>query len=213
MKFVSRYAHFGFNVYGGSFRWTRDSSGNERQTTDVPHFYAQFKTGGLDIDEQAAAIEQFTAINPEHPFGAHPKMTEDVINAQEAMMEGEAHNGHEAFLPYQRLGVFDTANPSQCPPALREDAEAALLGAGEFGVDLVRIDNYNLVPPWPSYPTAANANAEKLVAFAKQGGMEFAQVLRYELATLARPSLVKAFAEAEAEQSRERAEARELAVQ
>lgn len=198
MKFISRYGKFAFNADPGTQRWVTDASGNSRQVNNNDGLWLQFLPGGLSLEEQQAALEQFTRINPSHPFGASPKMHDDVISAQEALAEGEAHNAHEGYMPYQGLGRFDTEDKTQCPPAQREAAEAALLGASEFGVDLIRIDNYNLTPPWPTYPTAATAKVEGIISFAKQGGYDFREILRYEKGTLARKGVVEAL-EAEVE--------------
>lgn len=198
MKFISRYGKFGFNADPGTQRWVTDASGNSRQVNNNDGLWLQFLPGGLSIDEQQAALEQFTRINPAHPFGASPKMHDDVISAQEALAEGEAHNAHEGYMPYQGLGRFDTEDPAQCPATKREAAEAALLGSSEFGVDLIRIDNYNLVAPWPTYPTQATAKVDGIISFAKQGGYDFREILRYEKATHARKGLIEAI-EAEIE--------------
>lgn len=193
MKFISKYAKFGFNASPGTQKWVTDSSGNSRQVDNNDGIYLQFAPGGLTLDEQQAALEQLTRVNALHPFGATPKMNDDVISAQEALAEGEAHNAHDGFSPYQRLGRFDTEDPTQCPARIKDAAEAALLAANEFGHDLFRIDNYNLVPPWPTYPEAANAKLEGVLAYAKQGGLDFRQILRYEKATTARKAWITAF--------------------
>lgn len=192
MRFISKYAKFGFNVRGAVQEWVRDSSGASRQISVDSGLYLQFKPGGLTYEEQLACTDIFTKVNPLHPWGAAPKMHDDVINAQEALAEGEAHNAHDGFLPWQRIGLFDTEDKTQCPPQCKEEAEQALLNSDEFGIDLFRIDNFNLVAPWPAYPTADTAKIEGIIGFAKQGGMDFKQILRYEKATTARPGLMAA---------------------
>lgn len=212
MRFVSKYARFGFNVRGGSMRWVRDSSGNERQISNGDDIYLTFKPGLLRAEEHETAVELFTNVNPLHPFGASPKMHDDVISAQEALAEGEAHNAHDGFMPFQRIGVFDTDDPQQCPGAWKEAAEEGLLKASEFGVDLFRIDNYGLKAPWPSYPTEANASAAGIINFAKQAGFDLEKVLRYEQATTQRKGLTAALETAIAEQQAERSEEQALAI-
>lgn len=212
MKFVSRYANFGFNVEPSSQRWVTDASGNSRQVDNNDGIFLQFKPRGLSYDEQQAAVEIFTKRNPQHPFGASPKMTEDVISAQEALAEGEAHNAHDGFLPFQRIGVFDTEDPSQCQAKWQERAEEALISSMEFGIDLFRIDDYNLIAPWPTYPTAENAKVEGILTFINQGGYHPADVLRYEKATTKRKALMVALETAIAERDAAQVEDQQLAI-
>lgn len=212
MRFISKYAKFGFNVRAEGQRWVKDSSGAERQLGLGDGLYLQFKPGLLTYEEREAAVEIFTRNNPEHPWGAAPKMHDDVISAQEALAEGEAHNAHDGFLPWQRIGLFDTDDPSMCPPAHKLEAEEALLNSMELGIDLFRVDNYNLVAPWPTYPEAATAKVESIIGFAVQGGYDFHQILRYEKATTNRKGLVEALEQKIAEQDQARAEEQALAV-
>lgn len=212
MRFVSLYAKFGFNVRGATQQWVQDSSGASRQISVDSGLYLQFKPGSLTPEEQITATEIFTRKNPLHPWGAAPKMFDDVISAQEALAEGEAHNAHDGFLPWQRIGVFDTEDRTQCPPQFQQEAEQALLNSQEFGIDLFRIDNYNLVAPWPSYPTAATAKVEAIIGFAKQGGIDFKQILRYEKATTARTGLMAALQAELDEQDQAAVEEQALAI-
>lgn len=202
MLFVCKYAKHRHVINGGTMRWVKDSAGNDSQIDNGDFFWAEFVTGGLDTHDQALAIQEFTRINPSHPFGAEPLMIDGTINQMDAASEGETSNTHEAYFPYQRLSRFDTEDGRMCPERWREATEKVLLESTEYGRDIIRIDILDLVPPWPTYDTMDEA---EIVPFALTGGYDIKYVLRYEKATRRSPvigrDLTKALREHEAREA------------
>jgi hypothetical protein len=120
-----------------------------------------------------------------------PGVEEGNINVQDALEEGYTTTAHEAYDPYLNMALFDSNNPAQCPPERKEAVEAFLLGHYELGRSFVRVDNYNLTPPWPTYPVEGDVDVEKFMRFVKAGGFA-AAALQYEEEASNRPEIVEA---------------------
>lgn len=198
MKFVSTSAHYRMSISGGGQRAITHGSGITEfiPNSEDPPVIAQFEVKTLSSAEITAAQEQLLG-GPlgRHVFGSVPGRDEGNINILDAMDEGYASTAHDGFEPWQNLSTFDTANPQQCKPQHREEVEAYLLNHYELGRAYVRVDNYNLSLPWPTYPVKGAVDTDSIVKFAKVGGL-LETALVYEENTAARPELIEALREA-----------------
>lgn len=210
MLFVSRFANYRHGVSPGSMRWVRDPSGSERQIDGGDFFWAEFKLGGLELHQQELAVQEFTRINPEHPWGAQPLTGDGTINMQDAASEGEISNSFEGYLPYQRLSRFDTEDGRMCTERWRAATEEALLGSTDLGRDFILLDLLDLTQPWPTYDAVDDPN--QAAKYALFGGLRLEPIIRYEKATLNRPAWIAALNVALKQQELQRAEAEALTV-
>lgn len=192
MKFVSKHANHSISIDGGTSKAVVHPSGVTEFISNGDVYEANFKPSILTLAEIDAAKEQFID-GPlgRFAFGSMPGVEEGNINIQDAMEEGYTTTAHESYDPYLHMALFDTANPAQCPPHRREEVEAFLLGHYELGRSYVRVDNYNLTPPWPTYPIEGDVDVEKFMRFVKAGGLA-AVALQYEEAAANREELVEA---------------------
>jgi hypothetical protein len=96
-----------------------------------------------------------------------------------------------------------------CPPDLKEKVEDWLLNHYELGRDYVRVDNYNIAPPWPTYPIAGEYKVADVLTFAKVGGLVNAALV-YEKAAGGRQDLIVALEQAADEQTKRELEQADL---
>lgn len=217
MKFVSRYARHAITYNGGTRQVILSPSGVTEFIDRGDLLQVQFDLRTLTPYEIDAAKEQlFNAgqtpgVEGQHhqAFGSMPSRDEGLINVEEGLAAGYADLNYQPYDVYQNLGSYDTAEPTQCPPEHREGIESFLLNHNEFGTSFVRVDNYNLAPPWPRYPMGDTVNVADVVRFAKVGGL-VEQALAYERATVARPELVALLEEAFAQELEEEREKQAL---
>jgi hypothetical protein len=199
MKFVSRHPQGVVTIIDATEKAEVLQGGQTRYVPDQREFAAQFVVRTLSEAEIKAAQDQFyMGLGPD-AFGSVPGRDAGNINIQDAAEEGYASTAHEGFDIYQRLSTFDTEDPTQCPPQYREAAEEILSNHYANGFDWCRVDNYNLSPPWPTYPTGDNPNVEGVVQFAKLGGFVNAAIV-YERATRNHPNLIALLEEAQEEE-------------
>lgn len=209
MLFVSKFAAYRHVISPGSMRWVRDPSGAERQVDNGDFFWAEFKLGGLTPAQQDIAIQEFTKINPIHPFGALPHQHDGTINQMDAASEGETGNAHEGYMVYQRLSRFDTEDGRMCPERWRDATEECLLASPDFGRDMLRIDQAELELPWATY---AEMTPDEVVAFATAGGFDIDKIIRYEKGTQKRTEYGRALLKAQKEQAARKTESEALTV-
>lgn len=206
MKFVSRHGGHSISVDGGASRPVLSREGVTTWIESAPILQADFKVRVLTPTEIDAAKEQMFlhAKDGNNVFGAVPSSEPGLLGVEEGVAAGYGHLNYEGYDPYQGLGSFDTEDPLQCPPDRRHEVEQFLLSCNEFNQSFVRVDNWNLTPPWPTYPTG-DINAEtiaSLVRFAKAGGL-LVPAINYEKSGPSRPELVAAFEAALAEEQKE----------
>jgi hypothetical protein len=176
-----------------------------------PKLKAIFVHRTLSHVEIEAAKAQILNNGGPYAFGSVPGRDEGNINVQDAMLEGYTSTAHTGYDVYQNLTVFDTADPGMCPPAERTLVEQFMLSHYDLGNLYVRVDDYNLVPPWPTYPVEGDVNVEGVVAYARAGG--FAQAtLDFEINSANRGELVEALELAVAEEAKERADKEALSA-
>lgn len=181
MKFVSVHPGYRITVSSGTQRAVVHPSGVTEFMPNDDTFTAEFKLKTLSVAEIAAATEQLLS-GPQgrFAFGSTPGRDEGNINILDAMDEGYTSTAHDGYDPYQNLSTFDTKDEAQCPAKWREPTEAYLLGHYEKERAYVRVDDYNITPPWPTYPQSGKVNSADLLRFAKAGG--FLEVaLEFEL--------------------------------
>lgn len=199
MKFVSKHPQYVLTIIDATEKAVVLTGGQTRYERDNPGFSANFTVRTLSEAEIKAASDQFyMGIGPD-AFGSVPGRDAGNINIQDAAEEGYSSTAHEGFDVYQRLSTFDTSDPTQCPPQLRDEVEAFMVDHYEVGLAFCRVDDYNLTPPWPTYPTGDNPNVEGVVQFAKLGGFVNAAIV-YERATRNHPNLVALLEEAQEEE-------------
>jgi hypothetical protein len=181
MKFVSTSGGYVININPGTQRAITHPSGVTEFMPNGDLFSAHFKLQTLSMAEITAAQEQFLG-GPlgRFAFGSVPAREEGTINILDAMDEGYTSTAHDGYEPWQNLSTFDTKDPRQCPPELREEVEAYLLASNEYGRAYVRVDNYNLTPPWPTYPVTGVVDIDSIVKFAKVGGLLDAAIVYEE---------------------------------
>jgi hypothetical protein len=178
-------------VVSDSQRAEVDSQGVTRYVQSDPGFLAQWEVKTLSDADITAAKEQILMRGGRYAFGSIPGSDEGNINIQDAVDLGYSSTAHDSFDVYQRLSLFDTEDPAQCPPQYREMTEEFLCGHYELGLDYVRVDNYNLTPPWPTYPIEGDVDVKKLVEFAVTGGL-VGPALAFEMASAKRQDLIEA---------------------
>ncbi len=203
MLFVSRYAAYRIVVSPGSYRWTKNASGLERQVDNDDHFIADFKVGGLTPHQQDLTVQEFRRINPQGAFGAEPITIDGTINQFDAASEGETSNAHEGYQVWQRISRFDTEDGRMCPLRWKDHAEKAIQESSDFGRDVICLDHLELVLPWPSY---AEMEPGEVARYALAGRYPIDPILRYEKATENREIVVKGLVAARARQEAEDAE-------
>lgn len=211
MKFVSRYAAPNITVESGTQRAITTPSGATVFRDNQDTIEAKFTLKPLDLAEIAAAKEQLyvndvPGRNGNSAFGSMPLRDEGLISVEEGVAAGYSSLAYQAYDVYQNLSSFDTEDPTQCRPENRETVEAFLLGHYEFGRTYVRVDNWNLTPPWPTYPMADELDEKSAVGvayFARKGGM-LPESLAYERSEKRRANLLAALEAAEAEDKSER---------
>lgn len=200
MKFASRHAGHALTFNSGTTRAIVTPSGATSFLDNGDFFNVKFEEARFDAAEIEAAKEQlFSGAKDGNAFGSTPSRDEGLISVDEAVAAGYAHLNYDGYDVYQNLGSFDTNDPRQCPPPIREEVEQFLLGHAEFGVVFVRVDNYNLTPPWPTYPSGPEVNIEAIVRFAKAGGF-LVPTITYEANSESRPALLEALKKALAEE-------------
>lgn len=191
MKFVSRHPNYNLTILDQTQKAEVSPGGATRYVPNDPGFTASFDVRTLSIAEITAAKDQILINGGRYAFGSIPGSDEGNINIQDAADLGYSSTAHTGYDVYQNLSLFDTSDPSQCPPDLRELVEDFMLNHYELGFAFVRVDDYNLTPPWPTYPTKGDVNVEAVVAFAVQGGLVSA-ALSFEEATGQRPDMLVA---------------------
>jgi len=170
VKFVSRHANYKIQVVADTTKAEVLQGGSTRYVPDNRGFDAVFTVRTLSINEIEAAKNQFLqAIGPD-AFGSTPVPMAGNMSVADAVDLGYSSTAHEAYDVYQSLSSFDTSDPAQCPPELREFTEQFLSEHYENGFAFCRVDNYALSAPWPTYPVEGPVNVEAVVAFAKAGG-------------------------------------------
>lgn len=196
MKFVSVHPGYKNTVQSGTQRAVTHPSGVTEFYPNDDSFTAEFKVKTLSIREITAATEQLLG-GPQgrFVFGSHPSRDEGNISPEAAIEMGYTGTAHDGFDPYQQLSTFDTADPMQCPERWREQTEEYLCNHYERERAYVRVDDYNLTPPWPTYPVAGKVDVEALVRFASAGGLLEA-ALEFELGQSQRAPLVAALEKA-----------------
>lgn len=196
MKFVSVHPGYKITVASGTQRAITHPSGATEFISNDDSFTAEFRVQTLSIREITAATEQLLG-GPQgrFVFGSHPSRDEGNIHPDSAIEMGYAGTAHDGFDPYQQLSTFDTADEKQCPERWRELTEEFLANHYERERAYVRVDDYNLTPPWPTYPQAGKVDVEALVRFASAGGLLEA-ALEYELGQAKRAPLVTALEKA-----------------
>lgn len=205
MKLVSPHSNYNINVRPGTQRAVTHPSGVTEFMPNGDLFSCQFVMRTLTTKEITAAQEQLLG-GPlgRFAFGSIPGRDEGNINILDAMDLGYASTAHEGYEPWQNLSTFDTADPTMCPAQDRDEVEAYLLASNEYGRAYVRVDNYNLTPPWPTYPVTGAVDIDSIVKFASVGGLLEAALTfeetasnRDELIEALRAALVVAKAEAD----------------
>lgn len=192
MKFVSRHTGHAITFNSGTTRAVVNTSGATSFIDNGDFLNLKFEQRTLSLAEIEAAKDQlFTGNKDGQAFGSQPSRDEGLINIDEALAAGYADLNYEAYDVYQNLGVFDTEDPRTCPPHLKGEVEEFLLSNPEYGRAFVRVDNYNLTPPWPTYPRGV-CNVPDVVRFAQVGGM-LVDALAYERAGEQRPELLAAY--------------------
>lgn len=201
MKFASRHAGHALTFNSGTTSAIVTPSGATQFLDNGDFFNVKFEEARFDAAEIEAAKEQLFGAAPEgkNAFGSTPSRDEGLISVDEAVAAGYAHLNYDGYDVYQNLGSFNTEDPRQCPPAIREEVEQFMLGHAEYGVVFVRVDNFNLTPPWPTYPQGDVVNVEAVVRFAKAGGF-LVETITYETNVGRRPALVEALKLALAEE-------------
>lgn len=205
MKFVSKFSPYTLGVIQGTQRAEVMSNGVTRYVENTPAFKARFTLKTLNHVEIEAARAQILNNGGPYAFGSIPGRDEGNINIDDAREEGYSSTAHAGYDAYQCLTTFDTEDPAQCPEVFREDVEQFMLSHYELGQAFVRVDDYNLSPPWPTYPTGSEVNVEGVVKFAVMGGFLHAALI-YERSTLGRSDLIAGYEEAQAAEQLAKAE-------
>ncbi len=172
---------------------------------EVPAVRAVFEQRTLSHAEIESARAQILNNGGPYAFGSIPGRDEGNINVQDAMQEGYTSTAHQGYDVYQNLKTFDTADPRQCRPEDREEVEQFMLNHYDLGNMFVRVDDYALTPPWPTYPVDGPVNVEALLNFAKAGGLVDV-VLTFEAAASQREEVLDAFEVASKELAAQREE-------
>lgn len=170
-----------------------------------PAVKAVFTSKTLSHAEIESARAQFLNNGGPYAFGSIPGRDEGNINVQDAVQEGYTSTAHQGYDVYQNLKTFDTADAQQCPPESRSEVEQFMLAHYDLGNFFVRVDDFALAPPWPTYPVEGDVNVDALVAFAKAGGMVDATLV-FEEAVGQREDVIAAFREASMELAAQREE-------
>lgn len=195
MKFVSRYVAPVITVNSGTQRAIILEGGATQFRDNGDMFNVQFEILTLTAAEIDAAKKQLFAgaLGEKPAFGSTPSRDEGILNVDEGAAMGYADLNYEGYDIYQNLSLYDTNDPRMCPPQKRAEVEEFLLGHYEFGHSYVRVDNYDLTPPWPTYPKGVCAYAD-VARFAQVGGL-LNEALAYEQASEQRPELLELYAE------------------
>lgn len=189
MKFVSRHPSYVLTILDATQKAETTPSGVTRYVPGEPGYEAKWMQRTLSVAEIEAAKGQILTNGGRYAFGSSPGRDEGNINIQDAADLGYSSTAHTGYDVYQNLSTFDTNDPMQCPPDLKDMVEEFLMEHYELGYAYVRVDDYNLTPPWPTYPAKGDVNVDAVVAFAKQGGLVSA-ALSYEEAVSQRPDLL-----------------------
>lgn len=206
MKFASRHAGHAITFNSGTTRAIVSPGGATSFIENGDFFNVKFEEARFSAAEIEAAKEQlFSGAKEGNAFGSTPSRDEGLISVDEAVAAGYAHLNYDGYDVYQNLGSFDTEDPRVCPPQIKDEVEQFLLGHQEYGVVFVRVDNYNLTPPWPTYPLGPEVNIANVVRFAQAGGF-LVEALTYEVNVGQRLELIEAYKVALA---KEQAEAEE----
>lgn len=210
MKFVSRYAAPNITVESGTQRAIVSPSGATSFRDNQDAIEAKFTLKPLDVAEIEAAkaqlyVNDVPGRNGNSAFGSMPLRDEGLISVEEGVAAGYSSLAYQAYDVYQNLSSFDTQDPTQCRPEHRETTETFLLGHYEFGRTYVRVDNWNLTPPWPTYPLGDvdDKTADAVAFFARKGGFLPAALI-YERSELQRSNVLAALDAAQAEEMAER---------
>lgn len=196
MKFVSKHAGHTISIEGGSQRPVLNREGVTTFIESAPVLQADFKLRVLSAAEIDAAKEQIFAYSKDgQAFGAVPSLESGLIGVEEGVAAGYGQLNYEGYDPYQGLSVYDTDDPTQCPPDRREEVEAFLLACPEFNVSYVRVDNWNLQPPWPTYSLDPDVKVDGMVKLAQASGF-LVPAINYEKAGPRRANLIAAYEKA-----------------
>lgn len=199
MKFVSVHPGYKITVQSGTQRAVTHPSGVTEFYPNDDAFTAEFKVQALSVREITAATEQLLGgPRGRYVFGSHPSRDEGNISPEAAIEMGYTGTAHDGYDPYQQLSSFDTRDEAQCPERWREQTEEFLVNHYERERAYVRVDDYNLTPPWPTFPVAGKVEVAPLVRFAGQAGLLEA-ALEFELGQSNRAPLVAALETAIAE--------------
>lgn len=190
MKFVSRHGNHKIGIIPQTQSPIVNPSGSTVFVPNQDGFEAVFEIKTLTATEiDAAKTQIFANATDGQAFGSIPKTDSGLLDVQEGIAAGYNRLNYDGYDVYQNLSTFDTSDPLQCPQAQRELIEQYLLNCGEFGRSYVRVDNWNLQPPWPTYPMGDTVNVVHVVKFAQAGGM-LNEALAYERAELQREDLI-----------------------
>lgn len=203
MKFVSRHANYKIQVVADTTRAEILQGGSTRYVPDNRGFDAQFVVRTLSVREIEAAKNQFLQKLGPDAFGSTPVPMAGNMNVADAVDLGYSSTAHTSYDVYQSLSSFDSADPAQCPPELREFTEQFLSEHYENGFAFCRVDNYNITPPWPTYPVEGPVNVEAVVRFAKAGGL-VSEALIFESEGPQRADLMEALNKASHDEAAER---------
>lgn len=204
MKFVAK-AQYTLGIKQAVMRPEVSQNGVTSYRAVEPAVKAVFTQRTLSHSEIEAAKAQILNNGGPYAFGSIPGRDEGNINVQDAAQEGYASTAHTGYDAYQSLTTFDTADPRQCSPENRAEVEEFMLGHYDCGNLYVRVDDYNLTPPWPTYPVQGEVNIEALINFAKAGGL-IDVAYAFEQAVAQREDVLAALEEAAGELAAQREE-------
>lgn len=202
MKFVAK-STYTLGIKDATRRPEVSQSGVTTYVEVEPKLKATFIHRTLSHGEIEAAKAQILNNGGPYAFGSVPGRDEGNINIQDAAQEGYASTAHTGYDVYQNLACFDTNDPQQCPPEARAEVEQFLLNHYDHGNVFVRVDDWNLTPPWPTYPVSGLVNVEAVVEHARQAG-SLADAIAFESSSAGRPELLVALQKADYEASVER---------
>lgn len=193
MRFIAASEGNTMVIDGGTVSTITHRSGVTEFVNNGDYFDVTFQHKTLSVRDIAAAKEQLMG-GPmgRFAFGSHPGIEEGNINIDDARLMGYNTTTHDAYDPYMRLGIIDTEDPRQVPPERKEEVEQILLNHEQCGLAYVRVDDFKLAPPWPTYPSTGEVKVDAVVKFATAAGLLEA-AHEYELVVGKREDLVAAY--------------------
>lgn len=193
MRFIAASEGNTIIVDGGTMSTITHRSGVTEFVNNGDYFDVTFQHKTLSVRDIAAAKEQLMG-GPmgRFAFGSHPGIEEGNINIDDARLMGYNTTTHDAYDPYMRLGIIDTDDPKQVPPERKEEVENLLLSHEQLGLAYVRVDDFKIAPPWPTYPSTGEIKVDAVVKFAVAAGLVEA-ANEYELVYGKREELLAAY--------------------